>query len=119
MVLQIGYLLVQTFTSQESFGEKDVRISLSGGQTLFTDENGFTPKIEIEAPDKALSESPGNVSPYTLVDLTIEKEGFFTIIIRNVQIFAEETTLQKIQMLPIPENGGSGTIEYNLPQQNL
>ncbi|MBR4030618.1 MAG: hypothetical protein IKJ06_04400 [Clostridia bacterium] len=117
-----GYLVVQTYLSRESYGVQDVRVELSSGKTLYTDENGFTEKIEINAPPREESEQPGNpgdATPYTAVDITLAKEGYFTIIIRNVQIFAGETTLQPVQMLPLPENGGGGTIEYDLLPQNL
>lgn len=117
--MQQGYLVIQTYGSRESFGIKDSKVTVSSGDVLYTDENGFTATIALDAPDRELSESPGGATPYSLVDITVEKEGFFTIIIRNVQIFSGETTEQKVQMLSIPENGGSGTIEYNLPSQNL
>ncbi len=117
--MEKGYLIVQTYVSRESFGVPETRITLEDGQILVTDENGFTPKIEIDAPDKILSESPGATAPYTLLDMTLEKEGYFTIELKNVQVFSGETSVQKVQMLPIPENGGGGTISYDFSQQNL
>ncbi len=117
--LEQGYLLVQAFGSRESFGEKGVKVTVGGAETLFTDENGFTKTITLSAPNQALSESPGNPSPYTMVDITAEKEGFYTIVIKNVQIFSGEVTQQQIQMLPVPENGEVRTGVYVLTPQNL
>lgn len=117
--LEQGYLLVQAFGSRESFGEKGVKVTVGGAETLFTDENGFTKTITLSAPNQALSESPGNPSPYTMVDITAEKEGFYTIVIKNVQIFSREVTQQQIQMLPVPENGEVRTVVYVLTPQNL
>ena len=117
--MEKGYLVVQTYVSRESYGVPDTRITLGDGTTLTTDENGFTPKIEIEAPDKILTESPGATAPFTLLDMTLEKEGYFTIELKNVQVFSGETSVQQVQMLPIPENGGGGTISYDFTQQNL
>lgn len=117
--LEQGYLLVQAFGSRESFGEKGVKVTVGGAETLFTDENGFTKTITLSAPNQALSESPGNPSPYTMVDITAEKEGFYTIVIKNVQIFSGEVTQQQIQMLPVPENGEVRTVVYVLTPQNL
>ncbi|MBQ2967986.1 MAG: hypothetical protein IJE10_07725 [Clostridia bacterium] len=117
--MEKGYLIVQTYVSRESFGVADTVITLSDGRRLVTDENGFTQSIDVDAPDKILSESPGAVNPFTLLDMTLEKEGYFTIELKNVQVFSGETTLQKVQMLPVPENGGGGTITYDFTQQNL
>lgn len=117
--MEKGYLIVQTYISRESYGVPDTKITLSDGRQFLTDENGFTRSIEIEAPDKILSESPGTETPFTLLNMTIEKEGFFTIELKNVQVFSSETSLQKVQMLPVPENGGGGTISYDFTQQNL
>ena len=117
--LEQGYLLVQAFGSRESFGEKGVKVTVGGAETLFTDENGFTKTITLSAPNQALSESPGHPSPYTMVDITAEKEGFYTIVIKNVQIFSGEVTQQQVQMLPVPENGEVRTVVYVLTPQNL
>ena len=117
--MEQGYLLVQAFGSRESFGEENVKVTVGGAETLFTDENGFTKTIALDAPNQALSESPGNASPYTSVDITVEKEGFYTIIIRNVQVFSGEVTQQQVQMLPVPENGEVRTVVYVLTPQNL
>ena len=117
-----GYLVVQTYLSRESFGVMDVEVRLSNGEIFYTDENGFTSKIPLETPPREASEQPGNpgdATPYLALDITMRKEGYFTILIKNVQIFADETTLLPVQMLPLPENGGGGTIEYDLLPQNL
>ena len=117
--MEKGYLVVQTYVSRESYGVPEVEITLSDGRILYTDENGFTAKIEVDAPDKILSESPGFDSPYTLLDMTLKKDGYFTIELNNVQVFSDEISLQKVQMLPIPENGEDGTISFSFTEQNL
>lgn len=117
--MEKGYLVVQTFVSRESYGVPEVEITLSDGRTFYTDENGFTTKAEVETPDKTLSESPGFDSPYTLLNMTLKKDGYFTIELKNVQVFSGETSLQKVQMLPIPENGGGGSITFDFTEQNL
>lgn len=117
--MQDGYLTVQTFLSAESYGVEGVKVTLSDGRVLYTDENGFTETVVIEAPNKETGLKPDMGTPYTSIDITARKEGFFTIVLKNVQIFPTETTLQKIQMLPIPENGGGGEIIYTMPPQNL
>ena len=117
--MEKGYLVVQTYLSEESFGVPGVLITLSDGRRLTTDENGFSQTVEFDTPDKVMSLRPGEATPYTSLNLTAEKEGYFTIKLNGVQIFATETTLQKIRMLPLPENGGGGTLTFDLQPQNL
>lgn len=117
--MEKGYLVVQTFLSEESFGVSNVLITLSDGRKLSTDENGFTEIAEFSTPNREISMRPGEAVPYTNVSLTAEKEGYFTINLNGIQIFPTETTLQKIRMLPLPENGGGGTLTFDLAPQNL
>lgn len=117
--MEKGYLVVQTFLSEESIAVPGARITLSDGRKISTDENGFSPVVEFDTPDKVMSQRPGETAPYTSISITVEKEGYFTIKLNGVQIFATETTLQKVRMLPLPENGGGGTLTFDLQPQNL
>lgn len=117
--MEKGYLIVQTYLSEESYAVPGTLITLTDGRRFLTDENGFTEEISFDTPDKSMSQRPGNASPFKSIGVTAEKEGYFTIELNGVQIFATETTLQKIRMLPLPENGGEGTLTFDLPPQNL
>ena len=117
--MEKGNLVVQVYLSEESYAVPGVKVTLSDGRILSTDENGFTNSVEFDTPDKIESQRPGNGTPYKNINMTLEKDGYFTIQLNNVQIFPEETTLQKVRFLPLPENGGSGTIVFDLQPQNL
>ena len=117
--MEKGYLIVQTYLSEESYAVPGTLITLSDGRRFYTDENGFTETISFDTPDKSMSLSPGDPAPFKNISVTAEKDGYFTIQLNGVQIFATETTLQKIRMLPLPENGGAGTLTFDLPPQNL
>lgn len=117
--MEKGYLVVQTYLSEESYGVPGTLITLSDGRKIVTDENGFSPTVEFDTPNKEMSLRPGESTPYTSISITVRKEGYFTIQLNGIQIFATETTLQKVRMLPLPENGGEGTLTFDLPPQNL
>ena len=71
---QTGSLTIRAFTSQaqlpvsgatviiSSPGEDDRRKVLS---IQITDESGSTQPVELEAPDRSLSESPGGAVPFS------------------------------------------------------
>lgn len=86
-----------------------------------TDQNGFTRPVEVDAPEKALSTSPGNAQPFALYDMKVTYPAFYTIIVRNVQVFGQETTFQKINMLPLPEGQTEKeqVLEFDITPQNL
>lgn len=117
--MEKGYLIVQTYLSEESYAVPGTLITLTDGRRYLTDENGFTERISFDTPDKSMSLKPGFEAPFSVTEITAEKEGYFTIKLSGVQLFATETTLQKIRMLPLPENGGEGTLNFELPPQNL
>lgn len=89
--------------------------------SLVTDENGNTPIVELDAPDMELSESPGNVRPFSVYNARVIKEGFFRTLIKDVQVFSGQTTIQNTVMIPLPENtdGIDTTNTFVVLPQNL
>lgn len=68
------------------------------------DSSGETDVVLIDAPDKELSTSPSEEKPFTSVNVYVQSRGYYNILIRGVQIFAGETSIQEVQMIPLPEN---------------
>jgi hypothetical protein len=71
--------------------------------SLRTDNSGRTEKIALDAKDKELSQSPGNVKPYTTYNITVEKDGFYASEKINVPIFQGITSIQTAEMIPLSE----------------
>ena len=46
--MEKGYLVVQTFLSEESIAVPGAMITLSDGRKISTDENGFSPVVEFD-----------------------------------------------------------------------
>lgn len=83
---------------------------------LETDESGNTPLIALEAPPKALSLSPNPESrPYALYDAEINKEGYYTVVARDVQVYPSITSILPVNMIPLPDTEES--LQY--PNNNI
>ena len=123
-----GYIQVHAFTSYAQLPIKDVAISVTdtGGAGIalrLTNRSGFLDEpIEIEVPDLSAGQSPNTgVIPYAVVNLYARQKGFEAVDIENLQIFANTTTLQNLEMIPLSELPNSwNKIEiFNTPPQNL
>lgn len=122
-----GYIQVRAYTSYAQFPLKDVAIAVtaSDGTAIamrLTDRNGLIEPIEIPVPDKSESQSPEpGVKPFTTVNLYARKQGYELVEAENLQVFAETTTLQNLEMIPLSELPGSWdqTVIYDTPPQNL
>lgn len=101
-----GILRVQTFASRQSAPIPDVTVSVTGpGGESFqftTDSEGSAPDLTLPAPDAAYSLDEGNttVQPYSTWDVTVSKAGYRPVILHGVQLFACETTLAPVELVP-------------------
>ena len=103
--MMYGSLLVQSFAARLSSVVPGVRITIQGeGQepvTFFTDAEGMAEPLSLPAPDKELSLDENNTEqPYSLWNLVAEKNGYQTVTMRGIQVFACETALVQLEMLP-------------------
>lgn len=124
----IGYLQVHAYTSYAQIPLKDVAVSVTdtSGAAIalrLTNRSGFLDApIEIEVPDLSSSQSPNTgVIPFTAINLYARLNNFEAIEIENLQIFANTTTLQNLEMIPLSELPQSwNKLEiFNTPPQNL
>lgn len=119
---QRGILRVQTLTARGNYPVPGVKITISkvfedseyiiASQT--TDNAGKTEGILLPAPDRALSESPGNnKKPYGEYKITAKHPQFATIVSRNVPVFSGESSLQMLNMMPLAASpNGEAPIQY-------
>lgn len=122
-----GYIQVRAYTSFAQLPLQDVAITITtqDGTALsmrLTDRNGRIAPIEIPVPDKAESLTPDPPErPYTAVNLFARKKGYEQVESENLQVFADTTTYQNLEMIPLSELPGSWdqTVVYDTPPQNL
>lgn len=121
-----GSLLVQTFAARQSAPVPNVQITVTGEGydpiTFVTDDNGIAEPVCLPAPDKELSlEEENNERPYSVWNVVAQKDGYQTVTMIGVQVFACETALALIEMLPQQRLGAPQplTETFNIPAHSL
>lgn len=122
-----GFIQLRAYTSSAQFPLKDVAITVtaSDGTAIamrLTDRNGLITPIEIPVPDRAESLQPDPPErPYATVNLYARKHGYEQVESENLQVFADTTTYQNLEMIPLAElpQNWDQTVIYNTPPQNL
>ena len=122
-----GFIQLRAYTSTAQFPLENVAITVtaSDGTAVamrLTDRNGLIMPIEIPVPDReeSLQPDPGE-RPLATVNLYARKQGYEQVEAENLQIFADTTTYQNLEMIPLAEmpDAWDKTVIYNTPPQNL
>ena len=122
-----GYIQVHAYSSFARLPLQDVAVTVTStdGTAIamrVTDRNGLIVPIEVPVPDKSASQSPdtGEI-PFTTVNLYARLRGFEQIEIENLQVFADTTTNQNLEMVPLSELPGrwDQIAIFDTPPQNL
>lgn len=104
-----GYLQVSAYESNAQIPIKDASIILTATDgtllaTRLTDRSGRIAPYAITVPDRSesLAPDPGEI-PFTTVNLIARKDGYEAIDIASIQIFADTTTNQNLEFIPLSE----------------
>ena len=123
-----GYLQVHAYTSYAQLPLKDVAISITdaSGAAIalrLTNRSGFLDvPVEIDVPDLSAGQTPNTgIIPFAVVNLYARLNNYEAIEIENLQVFANTTTLQNLEMIPLSElpNSWNKLEIFNTPAQNL
>ncbi len=122
-----GFIQLRAYTSTAQFPLKEVAITVtaSDGTAIamrLTDRNGQITPIEIPVPDRKESLQPDPPErPFSTVNLYARKQGYEQVESENLQVFADTTTYQNLEMIPLAElpQNWDQTVIYNTPPQNL
>lgn len=87
--------------------------------TLLTDSSGLTQTIGISAPAGIFSGSPSGRAVNASVDITAYKKGFYEVENRNVPVFSGITSIQPVNMIPLPLDVSEQKIIYTEHEPNL
>lgn len=125
---EYGRLTVRAYTAGGGLPVEGAKVTLKGldekGEEktveLITDKSGNTKTVDLPAPLSGNSLTPDNASrPYSIYDLTVEKEGYYTKRVSGVTVFSGINSLQLINMIPLSEGGVSeyprGSIDTVIP----
>lgn len=122
-----GYITVHAYTSYALLPLKDVAISVTApdGTAIamrLTDRNGLIVPIEVPVPPRSASLTPySGETPFTAVNIYARLRGYEQIEIENLQVFANTTTNQNLEMIPLSELPGAWnqTEIFDTSRQNL
>lgn len=122
-----GYIQVRAYTSTAQYPLADVAVTVTAtdGTAIamrLTNRSGQIVPIEIPVPDRAESLSPDPPEiPFTSVNLYARLRGYEQIESENLQVFADTTTLQNLEMIPLSElpDQWDQTVIFDTPPQNL
>lgn len=122
-----GYIQVHAYTSYAQFPLKDVAITVTAtdGTAIamrITDRNGLIAPIEVPVPDKSESQQPETgEKPFTSVNLYARLKGYEQVEAEDLQVFADTTTNQNLEMVPLSElpSQWDQTAIFITPPQNL
>lgn len=122
-----GYIQVHAYSSYAQLPLENVAIAVTStdGTAIamrLTDRSGQIAPIAIPVPDLAESQSPEpDEKPFTSVNLYAHLKGYEMIESENLQVFADTTTLQNLEMIPLAERpqSWSQNVIFNTPPQNL
>ena len=122
-------LIVQVFTARQALPISGARVTVSRiigvqGETEnlsvhITDENGKTPAISLPTPPKYLTEAPGNIRPYSEYVVGVKKDGYYDNVVRGIQMFDSITTIEPVNMIPLPMGQNSGEEKFDISDYEL
>ena len=123
----MGFIQVNAYPSNARLPLQDVAVTVTaedGTAIAFrlTDRSGRIRPVEIPVPDKAESQSPNSGQrPFATVNLYARLRGYEQIENENLQVFADTTTDQNLEMIPLSELPGQWNqiAIFDTPPQNL
>ena len=122
-----GYITVHAYTSFALLPLKDVAVTVTAldGTAIamrLTDRSGQITPIEIPVPERSTSLRPNTgETPFAVVNLFARLKGYEQIEVENLQVFADTTTNQNLELIPLSELPGkwNQTEIFDTTRQNL
>lgn len=108
-MVENGYLTIRVYRSDAQIPIVGAAVSVTqtaaqGAHLLaarLTDRSGRVGPIELSAPARGDSLSPGKATPFAAVDITAGYPGYERVLVENVQIFSGVETQQNLELLPL------------------
>lgn len=107
---EYGFLTARVFTSRGQIPIEGASVVVETADTgsimgaRITNRNGHTLPVRVETPPVSESEAPGRGVPFASVNVRISHPKYYTIYIRNAQVFSGQTSVQQAELIPIEEN---------------
>lgn len=122
-----GYIIIKTVTSNAKIpiSNSEIIMYLDEEKNLLgireSNRSGLTEVIEVETPDKGLSTKPSDKKPFTTCTIHVSHNEYYNVVVKDVQIFPDTTSIQEIHLIPLEENAptDSRTKTFVVTPQNL
>ena len=124
-----GTLRVQTYAARESAPVGNVRIRLRSADSqsaqemeFYTNDEGIAENLQLPAPPPSLSlDENATQRPYSVWNLTADKEGYQTLTLEGLQLFAGQMTLAELEMRPMQRLGAPAPLpdSFETPPHQL
>lgn len=124
-----GTLRVRTYTAGGALPVADAVVRVIGASedvrlvsySSLTDRDGLSDLFTLPTPDVVYSMSPNPAEqPYSLYDIEVTADGYFTKRINGVSLFSGINSIQLVNMTPgsgsIVEEYPRGSVNYIIPQ---
>ena len=118
-----GTLRVRTYTAGGALPVEGAIVRVKGASednrlvsfSTVTDVDGLGELFTLPAPSQSLSLAPSPAElPYSLYDLEISADGYYTKTIRGLTVFSGINSIQLVNMIP-----GSGNMIEDYPRGNI
>ena len=116
MINKSGVMTVRAYTAGGALPIPDAMVRIFGADeenqdvvfSLVTDEDGLTPSVTLPTPDISVSLDPNATEPpYSLYNVEIFKDGYYSKRLYNVPVFPETNSEQLISMIPFSSFPGN------------
>lgn len=108
-----GYLRAAVKTANSALPVPGATVSIYGSDrengntgilyTLVTGEDGRTETVELPAPARTLSLSPGSPAPYARYNIEIRRDGYAEVSDIGVPVFDGIVSTQPVALIPLGE----------------
>lgn len=116
-----GYLVVRVSTARGAIPVEGAEVIVRKSDlndsdiivSMISSNAGLTPHISLPAPPRALSESPGNIKPFSTYNIEVRADGYSMQHYNEVPIFDGITSYQNAILIPLPDNINSDNSTYD------
>lgn len=122
----VGYIRVRVTNSGGNFPVEGASVTITdynreNGEILYalrTDSSGLTRTVAVPALPASESQTPGGITPYTLYNIRVTKDNYYSAESIGVPVFEGIVSLQPFRLQPLSEtdlrNGGGDRIIYEI-----
>lgn len=121
--MSTGYIRADVFLFERALPVEGAKVTITrreNGEIVFstsgiTDAQGVSPIFEVPAPPAEISRiKQSEQKPYETYDLLVEAPEFFPANIAGIQVFAEQTAVQLVEMVPLVRGKGGPAADTNV-----